>query len=695
MGYLTRKEASVLIDKYGFSLFPTHGIVNGACTCGNDKCTSPGKHPLTSDGFYSATKDINKLVELVGGKRGFNIGVRTGAESGVFVIDIDGPEGEETWLDILNKHAATEPETLKVRTGRGRHLYFRYIPDIKWAKHLGHKIDIKSDGGYVMAPGCNHISGKNYDIISDLPITQAPEWLAKAVVRQEKEVKVFAGLNLVDSIRSGLNLGTRHTDAEVSEMLSKIDPDISHDEWVAIGMALHDGGYPFHIWDNWSKGGRKYTGDTGNRWRSFHGGGGVSMGTLVKMAKDNGYTQTSKDLAYKRLDPSPVDQPQSAQASPLQAENQVENAALNPAISALDNKIEAPLLYYIKDGDIEPSIDTSDFVQGLLTDGALSVVYGPSNCGKTFFMTDLAFKVATGAPWRGKRVEQGGVVYVALEGSYGLKNRIAAYKSKFGSLNGQFAMVPCAVDFFDPESNIAEFIALLKTAQEDLGSVRLVVIDTLSRALAGGDENSGKDMGMLVKHADLIRQLTGAHVCFIHHSGKDEAKGARGHSSLRAAVDTEIEITRDEKEDFSRVKIVKQREMEMEKEMQFALEVVSIGVNKYNEEVTSCVVVPIEAEERKKERSMTAIQTRVYDSIVDALITKGQVVTVVPGMPPIRVIDYDTLRTNLYEKGFARMIDKNGNEATPEQVKSTTQTARIALAKMNKIGFNKDYIWLI
>ena len=66
--------------------------------------------------------------------------------------------------------------------------------------------------------------------------------------------------------------------------------------------------------------------------------------------------------------------------------------------------------------------------------------------------------------------------------------------------------------------------------------LRLIVIDTLARAIAGGDENKSESMGQLVVHADAIRKETGAHVLFVHHSGKDQARGARGHSSLLSLI---------------------------------------------------------------------------------------------------------------------------------------------------------------
>jgi len=96
-------------------------------------------------------------------------------------------------------------------------------------------------------------------------------------------------------------------------------------------------------------------------------------------------------------------------------------------------------------------------------------------------------------------------------------------------------------------------------------------------------------MGVLVTNGTRIQQATGAHVAWIHHSGKDEAKGARGHSLLRAASDTEIEISAEGPVRVARV--TKQREMECEGDFSFTLKVVELGLNGRGKPVTSCVVV--------------------------------------------------------------------------------------------------------
>lgn len=356
-------------------------------------------------------------------------------------------------------------------------------------------------------------------------------------------------------------------------------------------------------------------------------------------------------------------------------------------------------LYYVHAKDIDVDLEAQDFVQGLLGHGQLSVIYGESNCGKTFFMTDLCFHIATGDPWRDRRIDRGGVIYAALEGSAGLKKRVAAYRLHNKKNPDGFAMVPCHVDFMNPDGNITEFVRLLEAAGKELGGVKIVVIDTLARAISGGDENSGQDMGMLVKHADMIRAKTGAHVCFVHHSGKDKLKGARGHSSLRAAVDTEIEISREDGEDFSRVRVVKQREMELGGEMAFRLIPVTLGVNNYMEDVTSCVVEPCDLPakvNKEAKNTLSAGQKFVYDAIIDAFEGAQQRIPE-PGMPMMSVITYQDLFSMLDKKGyktFLKLGDDVDSVTVAEKTKTTTYAARAALKKKGLVFSNSSFMWL-
>ncbi len=349
-------------------------------------------------------------------------------------------------------------------------------------------------------------------------------------------------------------------------------------------------------------------------------------------------------------------------------------------------------LYYIAGRDIKFNTDDTSLIKDVIGKSELSVIYGESNCGKTFFMTDLAFHVARGLQWRGKRVSQGGVMYAALEGAKGLSGRYEAYCVKNNIERSlPFGLMPCALDFYSEAANITEFIDLIKAAQDDIGDPALVVVDTLSRALAGGDENSGQDMGRLVYYADMIRRDTRAHLSFVHHSGKNKALGARGHSSLRAAVDTEIEISREEDDDYSVIKFVKQREMEMIEDLAFSLERVVLGVNGFNEEVTSCVVTPAEITGERKERPATPKERFVYEAIVATMSRYSRARQPYKDGPTLQTITFDQFAEVLQEMGYGKMFTNDGEQTAL----AATQSVRIALRDKNMIGFTNNIIWML
>lgn len=251
--------------------------------------------------------------------------------------------------------------------------------------------------------------------------------------------------------------------------------------------------------------------------------------------------------------------------------------------------------------DIEPSLTDAYLVKGVLADGAMSVVYGPSNSGKTFFALDLAFHIATETPWRGLKVKGAGVLYLAAEGGRGVLNRVAALKSHTGVCDVPLAVKRAGLDLLHKEADLQTVYDLAQAVQaRKEGAPLIIVIDTLSRIMAGGDENSAADMTALIRNIDAIREATGAHIMLVHHTGKDTAKGARGHSSLRAATDTEIEV---QNEDGARAAMVtKQRDYQGGECFAFELKSIELGHDQDGDEVTSCVVEATDSDEYKAAR---------------------------------------------------------------------------------------------
>lgn len=213
----------------------------------------------------------------------------------------------------------------------------------------------------------------------------------------------------------------------------------------------------------------------------------------------------------------------------------------------------------------------------------LAVIYGPSSSGKSFLALDLLQSIAFGRDWFGNKVKQCAVTYVALEGEAGVAGRIKAYVTRHGSVSSDVGYVaePFTLLKVDDINDLANAILAA-------GNADVVVVDTLSRAISGLDENDSKAMGQIIAAAKILQDLLGGLLLFIHHTGKDAARGMRGHSSLHAAVDCAIEVRRSG--DRREWVIAKSKDGEDGASHSFTLDVVSLGHDSDGDEITSCVI---------------------------------------------------------------------------------------------------------
>lgn len=247
-----------------------------------------------------------------------------------------------------------------------------------------------------------------------------------------------------------------------------------------------------------------------------------------------------------------------------------------------------------------------ELIEGLLVMGSLTVTYGDSNSGKTFWALAMAAHIAMGRDFFGRKVDPGLVVYLASEAPGSIRSRMQAMKKFYGHDLADLAMVPLPMNFYEGDEDANDVIALVQAISELKGKpVRLIVGDTLARLSAGANENSGEDMGPVMARFDRVAQATKAALHIIHHNGKDQAKGARGWSGIRAHIDTEIEVA--EKDGIRSASVTKQRELSGKGEaIYFRLEIVEMGVTKFGQVATTCVAVhDAEATETKPHKKPT------------------------------------------------------------------------------------------
>lgn len=230
-------------------------------------------------------------------------------------------------------------------------------------------------------------------------------------------------------------------------------------------------------------------------------------------------------------------------------------------------------------------------IRGVLPEKGLAAVFGASGTGKSFLVLDMIHALVRGEPWFDYRVPKvRKVILFALEGKSGLRQRIEAIERRKGS------MPPDSVSIWDASFSLTSDDAVAKAlrAIEADGGADVIVIDTLNRASASSDENRSADMGKIIAGASELAAACDGLVLLIHHTGKDESRGLRGHSSLLAALDAAIEVRRGER-DVRSWRIAKAKDAPEGEAKSFVLEEVGVAADEHGDPITSSVVVQSDA----------------------------------------------------------------------------------------------------
>ncbi len=543
------------------------------------------KAPYTPSGFKDATRDLMEIYIWAQDHPDAQPAIACEA-SGLVVIDVDDPEAFEAFLE---RRGYSVPDTLSASTpSGGRHFYFAAPSGFRPPARLCDGVDIKFKG-YVLAPPAQAFSKRanalgGYEWQNEgIGIAPMPDWPELTLSAPESEAA--AG-------RASESNGRL---AEMQALLSYIPADISYPKWVQVLASIYQetsgSNEGLSIADKWSATGSKYeAGEVDRKWHSFTLGKAGGMSTLAHFANENGadlgdiarshgeYSHLAKELeGVGDIDVSGI----LAGHSPATTTG---HAVPADHMTKVAQRTESLGKSLIRGDKAEPALTNDYLVKGWLGRGDLSMLYGPANVGKSFVALDIANHVAKGANWNGYKVHGGPVMYFAAEGGRSLQNRLIALP---GGASRNLHLAPEAVDLYASDVDVE---AIIRVVQDWCGEKpAMIVFDTLARSMPGGDENSGPDTTRVVRHLDEIRARTGAHVMVVHQTGKDTERGARGHSSLRAAVDTELACR--SKGDKGYLVATKQRDMETGHETAFELVQYALGFDEDGDEKTMCFVV--------------------------------------------------------------------------------------------------------
>lgn len=520
-----------------------------------------------------------------------------GGPNNLLILDADEKDGGPRLLAEWFRNDPPPPHPITKTQGGGEHHYFRNPLGYGckagiFKRDLG--TDVKGEGGYVIAQGAIRKDGKSYtpkdatnlvewfmtgndngDPIPELPhavcveLEKAADVGGTTVATGDERDMVERLHDEVDEYAFDPELGL----FDIPHLLAK-DPAFAR-AWTgeeANGSVAH-----FHI----VRGLRREYGDKFEPAHALLAIEASEAGLVYSGNKSHGPGEyNDRDIARDYI---------KAMKDNVEKSHIVDGSAFGDVSSLVDEEVDdtatttakrtkRKLTFQLFDDAADEAFAEPEqqLVSDLIDLAAMIVLYGESNAGKSFFALLLAYCIAAGIPFDGREVQQGLVVYIVAEGGRRFRRRLAALKKRNPEIRDvPLAIVQGAVDLHSG-NDVKPICNLVAEAEAATGrKAVLVIIDTLARAMGAGSENDAADMNLLVRHGDKVREVTGAALLYVHHSGKDKAKGARGHSSLRAATDTEMEVTATNGSHVADV--TKQRDMDGDCSIRFRLVDVALG----------------------------------------------------------------------------------------------------------------------
>jgi len=444
------------------------------------------KLPACAHGVKDATTDPGEIRQWFEGRPDLNLAVAAGRGS-VVCFDIDPRNGgDSSWATWQVMHGCHDDAPHALTAGGGSHYLAAYDPAWRSSKLPGGGVDVLSDGRYFLVYP-SRINGRTY------------EWEASA------------------------------------------DP--------ADGIA------PFKIPPAWSA---AYAAQAAKKPVSTGDGGGIlpvgsrnaGLAALAGAMRHHGMGQAEILAALSvanelRCNPPLPSSELSQIVDSICRYAADQDTALDAAIG--DAAAEAlsikppPSDYHLEQasGWLAQPAPPRWLVHHWLPDSGLAMLFGPSGAGKTFAALSMAASIASGKAWHGHKVAQGAVIYLAGEGHYGLRMRVAAWAQANGPEGLEHLYISNRGIDLDAPQAAAEVIRAIKEPAPD--RVALVVVDTLATHF-GGEENSARDTRQLLSAAQVIGRAYNCVVCLVHHTGLGvgSADRARGSSSLKAAMDWQM-----------------------------------------------------------------------------------------------------------------------------------------------------------
>jgi len=320
-------------------------------------------------------------------------------------------------------------------------------------------------------------------------------------------------------------------------------------------------------------------------------------------------------------------------------------------------------------------------VKGLLANTGLAVIWGPPKCGKSFWAADLGMHIALGRDYRGHRVQQATVVYVALEGRHGFPARVEAFRRHHNVDNAPFYLLTASLDLV---AKSGQLIAAIK-AQLGENLPGALFLDTLNRSLVGS-ESKDEDMARFLAAAESVALELSCAVIIVHHCGIDASR-PRGHTSLSGAVESQLKVERANTGEVI-VTVELAKDFAEGTEIVSRLEPVELGADADGDPITSLVVLPSEGSPTKRAttRKLSDRQRLALAALDECACNLGKAAPASFQLPAgIKVVPLAAWRDELYAKGVLDRDAKNPREEF--------KRVRMQLQARSLIGVKDELVW--
>jgi len=462
-----------------------------------------GKIPLIKEWPQTATLDGEQLSAWWKQWPQANIGIVTGLRSGLLILDVDGPTGEQS-LAKLQAHYGQLPETLTVKTGKGFHLYMRYPSDANIkndvGRRLGAGLDVRGSGGFVIAPGSQHANGAAYEWLNaNTPIASPPGWLIELLTQEPEENHAMAepmpikppkatrygavALEQACKLVAGAMQGTRN--------------QTLNGQAYGIGQLIGANAVAYV--------------EAETRLLDAAASAGLTRREAQATIRSgmNAGMQEPRNLSHVSEETKPAPSPK--------VESSPKPKALNPPKPTIIQAISAADLM------VKEFAAPRWAIPNLLPEG-LTILAGRPKCGKSWLSFDLCLSVARGGMALGNQpAKQGKALYLALEDSQRrLQDRLLQLIQEGDAPND--LLFTTELPRYDQGGMLA-----LENWLDAHPDCRLVVLDTLGRfrPTAKGGEGYAEETALL----GCLQRLAldkGIALVVIHHTRKAKAENSGG-----------------------------------------------------------------------------------------------------------------------------------------------------------------------